>query len=35
MERLLDPAQPFDIGLLDQVVAAAYDPRHPQVSRLR
>ena len=31
MEQLLDFSQPFDVSLLDQVVAAAYDPRNPQV----
>lgn len=30
MERLLDPNSPFEIALLDEVIAAAYDPRHPQ-----
>jgi len=28
--RLLDEAQAFDVEVLDQIVAAAYEPRHPE-----
>jgi hypothetical protein len=31
MDRLLDFSQPLDVGLVDSVVDAAYDPRNPQV----
>ena len=29
-QRLLDETQPFDVAILDGIVAAAYDPRHPE-----
>ena len=29
-QRLLDPAQDFDIPLLDSVISTAYDPSNPQ-----
>jgi hypothetical protein len=33
--KLLDMSQPFDVALLDQVVAATYDPHHPQQQQVR
>ena len=29
-QRLLDETQPFDVAILDGIVQAAYDPRHPE-----
>ena len=33
-QRLLQDDQPFDVAVLDGIVAAAYEPRHPIIVEL-
>ena len=32
MEAILDFSQPFNPGLLDQIISIFYNPQHPEVS---